>query len=607
MRLLSEQISEALSRATAMLLEARTPGGWWEGELSSSALSTATAVFALHLYESCTDANNPKLRQMINGGLRWLTTNQNLDGGWGDTTLSKSNISTTALCWAALAADSDRTLPQATIASAERWLTQHAGGTSPQQLVPAIIARYGKDKTFSVPILTMCALAGKLGIGRAAWESIPQLPFELAAFPQRWFKWLRLPVVSYALPALIAMGLVRHRQRPSRNPITRSVRAIAKGTTLDLLARIQPASGGFLEATPLTSFVVMSLLGAGQDQHSVVRKGVDFLIRSARGDGSWPIDTNLATWVTTLSINALPTDALTDADRSKLRDGILGEQYKVEHPYTLANAGGWAWTDLSGGVPDADDTAGALLALARLGPIDDLAKESAAAGVQWLLDLQNRDGGIPTFCRGWGKLPFDRSSPDLTAHAIRAWLAWRPHLSANLEDAIRRAVKYLLKEQREDGSWLALWFGNQHAPDDVNPTYGTARVLKVVAALTYANNGTGLEAGSDAVRHAVNYLLQIQNSDGGWGGGADTPSSIEETSLVIEALGELTNEIGSEGRTALSRAAGWLVNRTENGSRFDPSPIGFYFAKLWYFEKLYPLIFAVGALEAQNKRNASGV
>jgi len=28
----------------------------------------------------------------------------------------------------------------------------------------------------------------------------------------------------------------------------------------------------------------------------------------------------------------------------------------------------------------------------------------------------------------------------------------------------------------------------------------------------------------------------------------------------------------------------------------ERSPIGFYFAKLWYYEKLYPIIFTVGAL-----------
>src|SRR5262249_58268730 len=48
----------------------------------------------------------------------------------------------------------------------------------------------------------------------------------------------------------------------------------------------------------------------------------------------------------------------------------------------------------------------------------------ALAGLRWLGELQNRDGGWPTFCRGWGKLPFDRSGSDLTAHALRALRAW---------------------------------------------------------------------------------------------------------------------------------------------------------------------------------------
>src|SRR6266568_4695463 len=48
-------------------------------------------------------------------------------------------------------------------------------------------------------------------------------------------------------------------------------------------------------------------------------------------------------------------------------------------------------------------------------------RPAAMAGIHWLLNLQNADGGLPTFCRGWTNLPFDRSAPDLTAHALRAW------------------------------------------------------------------------------------------------------------------------------------------------------------------------------------------
>src|SRR5215510_9173507 len=73
----------------------------------------------------------------------------------------------------------------------------------------------------------------------------------------------------------------------------------------------------------------------------------------------------------------------------------------------------------------------ALLALWNLAGEEHL--DSARAGFQWLLDQQNKDGGIPTFCRGWGTLPFDRSATDLTAHAIGAWSVWRPAPQPDLE------------------------------------------------------------------------------------------------------------------------------------------------------------------------------
>lgn len=604
---------QCLERTRRRLLGARLSKGHWEGNLSSSALSTATAVFALRsvLGAGVQSGNREQIEHCIDCGLQWLVDHQNEDGGWGDTTMSFSNISTTALCWAALPSETERYKDLAAAKTkAEAWLKQRAGGLDAASAASAIIARYGKDRTFSVPILTMCALAGRLDSqdGSSAWKWVPQLPFELAAFPQRWFKWLRLPVVSYALPALIAIGLVRHRWLPTRNPITRSLRVIARRRALRLLAQIQPKSGGFLEATPLTSFVLMSLIGAREFDHPVVQKAVDFLLRSARQDGSWPIDTNLATWVTTLSINALAVNPSFTASmpveaRNQLTNWLLDQQYRVEHPYTLANPGAWAWTDLTGGVPDADDTPGALLALHTLDPNSPRVREAAIAGVGWLLDLQNRDGGIPTFCRGWGKLPFDRSSCDLTAHAIRAWLVWLPVLpdkqAKRVSRAIHSGVDYLARQQRPDGAWVPLWFGNQHVPDDENPVYGTSRVLKMIEPLQQWSQIEPKLLARLAEKGAA-YLLSVQNSDGGWGGASNAASNIEETSLAIEALAGLPDEYCNsiESSKAIDRGVAWLATATENGSRFPPSPIGFYFAKLWYFEELYPLIFATGALEA---------
>ena len=606
----STALNETLANVTRALLQCRNPAGHWEGELSSSALSTATAVFALNRYEQTTlnaidTARRDQLAALVQRGIKWLCSNQNADGGWGDTVLSISNISTTALCWAALSVGGKSVF--AVVQKAESWLARAAGSLEPAKLAVAVKARYGKDHTFSVPILTMCALAGRLGSGRAAWRFVPQLPFELAACPYQWFQWLRLPVVSYALPALIAIGQVRHAHRPTRNWFARALRRMTWNRTLRLLAQIQPEGGGFLEATPLTSFVVMSLVGSGHTQHPVTEHGVEFLLRSIRPDGSWAIDTNLSTWVTTLSVNALASHpafdhALNLNDRIKIRHWLLGQQYRVEHPYTHAPPGAWAWTDLPGGVPDADDTAGALLALWNLGFRDVQVLNAVHEGVRWLLDLQNRDGGIPTFCRGWANLPFDRSGCDLTAHAIHAWIKWQPALSRELQlkinKAIKRGLAFLYKQQRTDGSWVPLWFGNQFSKDDENATYGTSRVLTALCAFDHLRSNNIVA--TRVILRAVTWLLQSQNMDGGWGGGLKTTSSIEETSLAIHALATYSNQASRDDRDdvtgAIRSGLQWLVDRTEHGRQFPPTPIGFYFAKLWYYERDYPTLTCCAAL-----------
>jgi len=210
--------------------------------------------------------------------LHGLEVNQNKDGGWSDTDKSKSNISTTMLVWAALGLVSSRSVlaARSAIAHCESWLAQYAGSLEVSDLVEAVMKRYGKDRTFSVPILTMCALCGRLGSpdDRATWKWVKQLPFEFAAFPRSWFKLLNLQVVSYALPALIAIGLVRHHHRPTWNPIARLARWLTRKRVMRLLETIQPPHGGFLEATPLTSFVSMSLAACGFAHHRVVRRSI---------------------------------------------------------------------------------------------------------------------------------------------------------------------------------------------------------------------------------------------------------------------------------------------------------------------------------------------
>jgi squalene-hopene/tetraprenyl-beta-curcumene cyclase len=275
-----------------------------------------------------------------------------------------------------------------------------------------------------------------------------------------------------------------------------------------------------------------------------------------------------------------------------------------------------------------------------------LLHSAAAAGCAWLLDLQNSDGGIPTFCRGWGRLPFDRSSQDLTAHALAAWSAWLDDLPAALaartRGGIRAGVRFLLHAQGADGQWTPLWFGHEDAPAQANPVYGTARVLLALTDLanpgwhghlarrgerpargesrnpprrvTHGRDAHATPGGptcfdglGQAIAKGAAFLLAARGEGGGWGGAAGTPPSIEETALAVDALAAtldwatatattMASPPAEDLRRAVAGGAAWLVEHTRGGTEFSPAPIGLYFAKLWYFERLYPIIFTVSAL-----------
>jgi squalene-hopene/tetraprenyl-beta-curcumene cyclase len=464
--------------------------------------------------------------------------------------------------------------------------------------------------------------------GLVEWKEIPQLPFELAALPMSWFRFVKMNVVSYAIPALVAIGQVRfHFFQEKRRFIGNFVRRLVRKRTLRLIEKMQPESGGYLEAAPLTSFVVMSLSAMGLTDHPIVTKGLRFLLNSIREDGGVPIDTNLATWVTTLSVNALGKESFTAEESERLVDWILSCQHTQKHPFTGAAPGGWGWTDLSGAVPDADDTAGAMLALLGLMlNIHDKDKrlqnilQALYDGGFWLRRLQNNDGGIPTFCRGWGMLPFDKSSTDLTAHAMRVWVG------AFMEDKfLKRAVRFLERSQQgykdwkgrtgavvstaargevieltppfqpSEGSWLPLWFGNQHQPDDANPFYGTAKVLLALITPWVRNCFPPYPF---AIVRGYDFLIKNQNPDGSWGG-VQGKGSIEETAVVVEALavyGIQLNGFADRGWAAYHRGLDWIVEAVESDRFLEASPIGLYFAKLWYYEELYPIIFTAAAL-----------
>ena len=123
---------------------------------------------------------------------------------------------------------------------------------------------------------------------------------------------------------------------------------------------------------------------------------------------------------------------------------------------------------------------------------------------------------------------------EIPSKVSRAWLAWfdlaDPNLQSRMRRSILRAMGFLKRRQRLDGSWVPLWFGNQYVRDEENPTYGTSRVLLAWLAATEAPwlmQRSQLEVHT-RIAMAARWLLGAQQSDGSWTG--SDRSSLQEAS-----------------------------------------------------------------------------
>ena len=129
------------------------------------------------------------------------------------------------------------------------------------------------------------------------------------------------------------------------------------------------------------------------------------------------------------------------------------------------------------------------------------------------------------------------------------------------------------------------------------PTSGSATLTTRITDIWDKGKAAVIWQEGTAVADSGEELWRVRSSifvrgEGGWGGDRGAPSSIEETALAVQALAG--DAAGS--RDALQRGVDWLIEATAKGQNVPASPIGLYFAKLWYYEELYPLIFATGAL-----------
>jgi squalene-hopene/tetraprenyl-beta-curcumene cyclase len=227
--------------------------------------------------------------------------------------------------------------------------------------------------------------------------------------------------------------------------------------------------------------------------------------------------------------------------------------------------GGWAFQYANAHYPDLDDTAVVVMAMDRVRRLDQTTSydEAISRGTEWIEGMQSRDGGFAAFDADnlehyLNNIPFsdhaallDPPTEDVTARCI-SMLAQLGH-TAETSAGIRRGLEYLRRTQMAEGSWYGRW--------GMNYIYGTWSVL-------CALNAAGVDKGSPMIRRAVDWLLKIQNSDGGWGEDGSSyklgykayepaPTTASQTAwslLALMAAGEVNHPSVSRGISRLLRS-----------------------------------------------------
>ena len=541
-----EPAAEAEERGFRLLDAHRRADSSWVGELSSSALATAMSALALRLL------GHPAESGPVAGGLAWLAATRNPDGGWGDAPGEPSNMNATSIAAAALARCAPRRYREE-VAGGRRWVEEHGGFAALND---------PRTTTLSGPGRTLWALAGLVPP-----ERVRKLPTEMILLPRRIRR-----TVSTTFPAFLSLSLLHERFRPSprwRRPLRRR----AEREALAWLRRAQGPNGSYEESAFLTSLIAAALTAAGAEGGDIVRRALPFVLRSRRPDGSWPIDRDLENFDTTQAILAHHEAGRPLREAGRVRKWLLDKQFRRPFFPTSSPPGGWAWA-YPAGWPDTDDTACALRSLRLLGV--PAGHPSIRLGLRWLYRMQNRDGSWPTFVRG-SRMPFDHGCPYITSQVLSALALMGPE--ARRGAPLRRALAYLRRAQRPDGSLGSLWF-RPH-------TRGTAAAVEAFSDL-------GL-SGDPLVGRAARWLAEHQNPDGGWGDGHGAPSTAEETAWASAALLRLG------GGEAARKGVRWLVERQDPGGGWKPAVIGLYYASLSYSDTFYALSYPLVAL-ARHRR-----
>ena len=314
--------------------------------------------------------------------------------------------------------------------------------------------------------------------------------------------------------------------------------------------------------------------------------------------------------------------------------------WAVKNP--LGRPGGWAFEFVNRWYPDVDDSAAVVMALSQLKlPNESLKQGAIARTIDWIATMQCTPGGWGAFDinndQDWlNALPYadlkamiDPNTADVTARVVEmiGYLSADPmhersdctslpsellrnkpysNIASLLPGAriatpyrLRRSLSYLLQEQETDGAWFGRW--------GVNYIYGTSGALSALALVNAKEHRVAIEKGAA-------WLVQCQNSDGGWGetcwtyndpslrGQGDSTASQTAWALIgLIAAADATNNPALD---AIHKGAQYLIQTQNSEGKWDEpyfTGTGFpchFYLKYHMYQQYFPLM-ALGRYQAR--------
>src|SRR5580700_9800374 len=533
---LSSRVAAAVDGARKFLFSQQHEEGYWCGELVAD--TTLESDYIL-LHTLLGTGDPVRFQKCCN----WILQHQNEDGGWGIYVDAPSNVS----------------------ASVKGYFALKLSGYRPDhpQMKKArerILALGGVTEVNTFTKIYLCFL------GQYDYDAVPAIPPEIVLFPN-WF-WFNLYEISSWSRAILVPLSIAYAKKPFKKiPAEQGIEELFVGgrtksklrlrwakkliswrnffLVLDrlvhffelvhvrplrsralksaekwMLERLEMSDGlGAIYPGIMNSIIALRCLGYSLDDPQVIRAMDEFEKLGIEEEKTFRMQPCMSpVWDTAYAVFALAESGVSATDHRLVQpcEWMLRKQVTRRGDWCVKNPkaapAGWYFEFNNEFYPDVDDSAQVLLALSRVKTSNEsYHSKSVERAIEWILSMQCKNGGWASFDKDndrmvFQQIPFADHNAMLDPATVDITGRILEMLAAYGYDrnhpAVKRAIQFLREEQESDGSWFGRW--------GVNYVYGTMQVLRGLEAMGVDHHEPYIQSGAE-------WLRMVQNPDGGWG------------------------------------------------------------------------------------------